>query len=96
MSETESTPTFVESHEPTTVLDAYEAVMSLGEASVTGLAAQIWEELPPEAQRQIHMAACLIDPSIGGTTRCMRQLLIFAYVNRAPGEPFTPLQEDAA
>jgi hypothetical protein len=88
MSKVESIGSFVESEEPTTVLDAYDAVMSLGETSVLALATQIWNDLPPETQLEIQRTA--YTTYAGNMTQAeqyKRQLMIFAYVNRAPGEP---------
>ncbi len=89
MSSAESIQPSVESEEPTTVLDAYDAIVSLGEASVLALATQIWNELPPETQLEIQKTAyTTYAGNIAQAERYTRQLMIFAYVNRAPGEPF--------
>jgi hypothetical protein len=89
MSSAESIQPSVESEEPTTVLDAYDAVISLGEASVSALAMQIWNDLSPEIQLEIQKTAyTTYSDNLARAKQYTRQLTIFSYVNRAPGEPF--------
>ena len=88
MHEAESIQPSLEFKEPTTVLDAYEAVMSLGEAAVSKLVARIWNDLPPEEREEVWVTAQTIHPSIALSAQYAQQLLVFNYVNRSSDNPF--------
>ena len=74
----------------TTVLDTYDAVMSLDEAKIRLLATDIIEALEPKQLEEIVHTAEGAYPNDGpASLRYIQQLLIFTYVNRAPGQPFS-------
>lgn len=83
-----------EAEHPTTVLDAYEAVMSLGEEAVSKLAMSVWNNLLPQEREELRGTARLVYPDIARSAYYAQQLLIFTYVNRAHGEPLNPHQEN--
>lgn len=73
--------------QPTTVLDAYEAVMSLDEETVSRIAMSVWNDLAPQDRETLRTTARDAYPSIAQSALYAQQLLIFEHVNRAHEQP---------